>query len=75
MLTFFNCSQDIAQEVGIRAMPTFMVFKNGEKGARPGQPAWSGGAQVPLTLSRLIVPSHSRQLLWRRQDQASGQSE
>ena len=23
--------QDIAQEVGIRAMPTFMVFKNGEK--------------------------------------------
>ncbi|KAK9900774.1 thioredoxin [Cystobasidium minutum MCA 4210] len=23
--------EDIAQEVGIKAMPTFMVFKNGEK--------------------------------------------
>ncbi|KAG8688740.1 hypothetical protein FRC12_002671 [Ceratobasidium sp. 428] len=32
---------DIAQEVGIRAMPTFMIFKNGAKvadlvGANPG---------------------------------------
>ncbi|KAE8137370.1 thioredoxin-like protein [Aspergillus pseudotamarii] len=33
--------EDIAQEVGIRAMPTFMAFKNGNKidelvGANPG---------------------------------------
>jgi thioredoxin-like negative regulator of GroEL len=34
--------EKVAQEVGIRAMPTFMVFKNGEKietvvGADPGK--------------------------------------
>ncbi|KAI0327660.1 thioredoxin [Cubamyces sp. BRFM 1775] len=26
-----DVAQDIAQEVGVRAMPTFMVFKNGSK--------------------------------------------
>ncbi|PCH34447.1 thioredoxin [Wolfiporia cocos MD-104 SS10] len=44
--------QDISQEVGIRAMPTFMAFKNGEKikdlvGANPVALQASASSQQP----------------------------
>ncbi|CAD6572111.1 MAG: hypothetical protein CYPHOPRED_004717 [Cyphobasidiales sp. Tagirdzhanova-0007] len=46
--------EEIAQEVGIRAMPTFMVFKNGEK-----VDSFTGAdrAKLPAFIAKHAVPA------------------